>query len=114
MEDYNKSIMYTFSSSLKMSEISYLRSRLEAVDGITSFNIHTDSVQLEFDSLKLSQEYIKMIIMNLGYHVKSNEHTHKGIFRRFIQHLAKSNQEAFGDKKLDCCDLKHHSLKESS
>lgn len=106
--------MFKFNSALKMSDISYLRSRFEEVDGINSFDIHADSVQLEFDSLKMSQEYIKMIIMNLGYQVKSNEETHQGIFKRFLQHLAKSNEETFGDKKLDCCDLKHHSLKESS
>jgi hypothetical protein len=25
--------------------------------------------------------------------------------KRFIERLAKSNEETFGDKKLDCCDL---------
>ena len=31
----------------------------------------------------------------------------KGIFRRFIDNLSKSNEETFVDRKLDCCDLKH-------
>ena len=110
MDDFNKSVMYSFSNALKMSDISYLRTRLNTVDGICSFEIQSDSVHLEYDSLKLSKEYIRMIIMNLGYQVKSSEGTHPGIVKRFLQHLAKSNQEAFGDKKLDCCELKHHSL----
>ncbi len=113
MDDFNKSVMYKFSKSLKMYDITYLRSRLGTVDGITSLDIDADTVHLEFDTLKLSQGYIQMIIMNLGYPVKFHEGTHPGIFKRFIQHLAKSNQESFGDKKPDCCEMKDQTLQKA-
>ncbi len=50
MDDFNKSVMYKFSKSLKMYDISYLRSRLGTVDGITSLDIDADTVHLEFDT----------------------------------------------------------------
>ncbi len=51
--------------------------------------------------------------MNLGYPVKFHEGTHPGIFKRFIQHLAKSNQESLGDKKPDCCEMKDQTLQKA-
>jgi hypothetical protein len=33
--------------------------------------------------------------------------------KKFIERLAKSNEETFGNKKLDCCDLNRNHKSES-
>lgn len=37
--------------------------------------------------------------------VKTEKVKKPGIFKKFIESLAKSNKETFGSKKLDCCEL---------
>jgi hypothetical protein len=35
-------------------------------------------------------------------------------YNKFLSRLAQANEEAFGDKKLECCNLKDHQNKKTS
>ncbi|MGD9993679.1 MAG: LDCC motif putative metal-binding protein [Salinivirgaceae bacterium] len=106
MKDFDKIIKYRFNKSLNESEISKLRQQLKEVEGIDSFEISSKYICIEYLPFKLSKESIQETLNNIGYPVKIEKKKKKGLFARFIDKLAKSNKETFGNQKLDCCDLK--------
>lgn len=111
MDEYTKTVTYSFNKVLNDYDISYLQSKLVKVDGIDSIDISNKSISVEYVTLQLAEESVKEIIKNSGYPLKEIKKKRKGIFRRFIDELAKCNKESFGNKKLDCCDLKHKKTK---
>ncbi len=111
MDDYKKEIVLSFKKHLNEDDMVNLQSKLEKVEGIESMNISAQSVSIEYVPLHLTAELVKEIINNAGYPLKDLKIKRKGFFRRFIDDLAKSNKESFGNKKLDCCDLKHKNIK---
>ncbi|GAO30395.1 heavy-metal-associated domain-containing protein [Geofilum rubicundum] len=111
MDDYKKEIVLSFKKHLKDDDIFILKSNLEKVKGIESINIATQSVSIEYVSLHLTEEMVKEIIKDAGYPLRELKKRRKGFFRRFIDDLARSNRESFGNKKLDCCDLKQKNSK---
>jgi copper chaperone CopZ len=107
MDEYKRTVTYSFNKVLNDYDISDLESRLVKVDGIDSIDITKESIIIEYVTLQLAEESVKEIIKNSGYPLKEIKKKRKGIFRRFIDNLARSNKQSFGNRKLDCCDLKH-------
>lgn len=107
MDEYNKTVTYRFNKVLNDYDISFLQSKLVTVEGLNSVDVSTESISVEYGSFQLTEEAVKDVIINFGYQIKKAKKKKKGIFGRFIDNLAKSNKESFGNKKLDCCDLKH-------
>lgn len=107
MDEYKRTVTYSFNKVLNDYDKSHLESRLVKVDGIDSIDITKESIIIEYVTLQLAEESVKEIIEKSGYPLKKIKKKGKGSFRRFIDNLARSNKESFGNKKLDCCDLKH-------
>lgn len=107
MSDYSKTVKYRFNRELNDYDISYLHSKIPKIDGIESCTVSKTDISVELMTLKLAPESVSEMILNLGYPVKTERSKKPGLFKRFLDNLAKSNKESFGSKKLDCCDLKH-------
>jgi hypothetical protein len=106
MKDFDKIIKYRFNKSLNEKDISKIQLKLDEVEGIDSFEISSEFICIEYLPFKLSKESIQETLKSMGYPVKIEKKKKKGLFARFIDKLAKSNNETFGNQKLDCCDLK--------
>ncbi len=102
MNDYNRTVAYRFKQKLNEIDVSNLQSKLSTVQGISSCNITTESISVEYGTFQLTEEAIKESIKKFGYPIKKEKKKRKGIFRRFIDNLAKRNKKSFGSKKLDC------------
>jgi len=107
MKEYNETITYRFATMLSKSDQSHLQSELTTVDGIDSCSFSSESVIIKYNTLKLSGEYVKKTIGDIAYPMHEQDRKRTGILNRFIDSLAKSNKNSYGNKKLDCCDLKH-------
>ncbi len=75
------------------------------LDGIESININTDFIEVQYLAYKIADNAIKETICSLGYELKSSNEK-KGILQKFITRLSDSNKKAYGNKRLDCCDIK--------
>lgn len=106
MGDFDKIVKYTFNKSLGEAEIVKLQQKLREVEGISTFEVSNECICIEYLPFKLSRVSIESKLKELGYPVKIEKKKKKGLFARFIDKLAKSNKETFGNQKLDCCDLK--------
>ncbi len=107
MDDYSRIAHCKFDCVINNDEMAFLQSELLSVDGIKTIDIKPESVGVEYNTLRLSGEYIRNLIKDMGYPLRGEREKKVGKLTRFIQNLAKSNKKSFGNKKLDCCDLKH-------
>lgn len=106
MRDFDKTVKYRFNKSPEEAEISNLQHKLNELEGIDSFEITDEGIFIEYLPFKHSKESLEVTLKEFGYPVTIEKKKRKGLFARFIDNLAKSNKEAFGNKKLDCCELK--------
>lgn len=107
MNQYIKSELYQFKKTLNHQEASSLKSKLAVVDGVESISFSEEQIEVNFSILKITAGAILEIINNLGYPAQIKTLKRAGILKRFVESLARSNRKTFGDKKLDCCELKH-------
>ena len=84
MDEYKKTVTYSFNKVLNDYDISYLQSKLVTVEGINSIDITTESIRIEYVTLQLTEESVKEIIKNSGHYLKETKKKRKGIFKRFI------------------------------
>lgn len=80
-----------------------VRSTLAAIPGIVSTDVIIGEARVSHVPQLVSIEHIEKLIEDAGYAVRRQER--KGPVRRFIDRMIKSNQKAFGNERLDCCNL---------
>jgi hypothetical protein len=83
-----------------------LKSKLEDAEDVDSVDISSEAVCIEYNALILAQEGVTELIREYGFPL-STYRKKQGVLTRFIENLARSNNNSYGSKKLDCCDLKH-------
>ena len=108
MEEFNKSVVYQFNKVLNDEESKALGLTLSKDKAILFHSLNPESVRIEYDSLQIGEEAIMGKITACGIPLQEQTKRQKGIFGRFFQNLAKTNSEVYGNKRLECCDLKHH------
>ncbi|MFO8235691.1 MAG: LDCC motif putative metal-binding protein [Bacteroidales bacterium] len=79
-----------------------IRNLLEDLPGIGEVYFLEEEIKIEYSSFKIAKEYIEEILGNNG--LQKSRPKKKGIFQRFITKLIKTNEDEFGNKKLNCCD----------
>ena len=104
MEDYSRSMTFDFQKQLNQRDLEHLKTRLVKVVGVESFDITPDSLRVEYVPFLIAEDSITGIIRQTGFPVKTGEKK-KGVIRKFLDKLVKSNRETFGNKKPDCCNL---------
>ncbi len=107
MSEYSQTVKYLFTKRLTDNDIKILNTKLSDVEGIESYDLSDEFIQIDFMIFKQSEKSIQQYLASVGFPVLCNKEKKTGIFKRFVDNLAKSNKESFGSKKLDCCDLKH-------
>jgi len=105
MENINKTAEFRFQNNISDTDMEYLRTELLKLEGIESVNINTDLIEVQYLTYKLAANAIKETICSLGYDLKSSDEK-KGILQKFITRLSNSNKKVYGNKRLDCCDIK--------
>ncbi len=106
MSEYSQSVKYLFSNSLTDNDIRILNTKISELQGIESYDISNEHIQIDFMIFKQSEKSLKQYLVNLGFPVMCKKEKKPGIFKKWIDNLAKSNKESFGSKKLNCCELK--------
>jgi len=107
MEEYTSFESFKANRFLSDGEIKNVKRKLNNITGISGFIVEPDRIQIEFYTYFQSKDSLKKELVNAGFPLEDKEKSKSGVFGRFIQNLAKSNLESFGNKRLDCCDLRN-------
>ncbi len=103
MEDYIKITNIELAKSLNNKDYQNFNRILHLKNGIIKFSISDKIFRVEFNSYLIELNEIKKALSNAGYMIKETKKA--GRLQKFIQNLAKTNQESFGTGKLECCKL---------
>lgn len=106
MSEYSQTVKYLFTKRLTDDDIKILNTKLSELEGLESYDLSDEFILIDFMIFKQSEKSLKQYLVNLGFPVMCKKEKKPGIFKRWIDNLAKSNKESFGSKKLDCCELK--------
>ena len=69
MDNFNKTVRYSFIKALKKPDRSNLHATLDDLEGIDSLDIDSKSISINYDTLHLTLGYIKKLIHECGYPV---------------------------------------------
>lgn len=104
MKDFCTSITLRFQKQLNSSDLDYWSVKLSEIEEFDEFFISSVSLTVWYLPYIISETTVIETVINNGFPVKTSEKK-KGVIRRFMDNLAKSSYEAFGDKRPDCCGL---------
>ncbi|NOZ48107.1 MAG: hypothetical protein GXO79_15220 [Chlorobi bacterium] len=105
MEEYKSTVFY-LEKPLLETEKQKIKVLIEKTEGIQSFNITNELISLNYNSFILSKNFLQQLFSKSGILFKT-ENEKPGFFTRIIQNMINENKQAYGNKKLDCCDLNH-------
>lgn len=104
MKDFSRSITLDFQNQLNSCDLDHLSMKLSEIEEFDEFVISSVSLTVWYLPYIISETTVREMIINTGFPVKTSEKK-KGVIHRFLENLAKSNRETFGNKKPDCCNL---------
>ena len=105
MENYIKTLKFTriFDDSKdKNHEFELILLNMKGIQKVTRVE---NSLYIEFNSFILSKNAVTEIIRENGYESETSVQNKKGFLTKWIEKLAKTNKENFGNDRLECCDL---------
>jgi hypothetical protein len=104
MDNLKSDIMFLSGRALSQEEIRNILLNLSKLEGITSMNVESDFVSLEYYQHIQSQTSLKDSLVRAGFPFKS-QNRKSGFLKKFIKKLGNENKKSFGNKRLECCDL---------
>ena len=84
-----------------------LYNTVKTMPGINEIKYSKDRIGILYNNYLISDNDIITLMAELGYTVK-NTTKKTGLLGSWINKLAKSNTQNFGNQKLDCCNLNKH------
>ena len=81
-----------------------IKDALSDINGVKHVDITEQKIHFEFYPNIVSKNHITGKISNLCCLIKT-EKKKKGVFSRYLESMAKTNIQQFGNERLDCCKL---------
>jgi len=78
-----------------------LRAAVAALPGVEEVEARLGALRVAFYPLAVSREGIAGAIRELGYGIELGDGRAEG----FLDRMTRTNQELFGNRRLDCCTL---------
>jgi len=103
MKEFNI-LTYILDHQPNSDERMQIRNLLNDLPGIKEIYFEDNEIKIEYSAFKIAREYICKTLLNNGF--KTAQPKKKNKFLRFLDKLIKTNKDKYGNKKLDCCDLK--------
>ncbi len=88
--------------SLSLNEIKNVLLELTGLNGITSLNVESDAVMIEYYQQFLSPEIVRDALIRAGFPFQ-HEMKKQGVMQKFILELGQENKKEFGGKLPKCC-----------
>ncbi len=104
MEEYINYLKYKSHSESSVNALESSKSALLKKPGILEVSVVDNTMVIGFNTYAMSEEELTTIMNDTGlepYPAKEK----KRLFASWLDNLAKTNKENFGDKRLDCCDM---------
>ncbi len=81
-----------------------VKSAVSALTGVEGVHVRIGSVRVEYDPEAVTREGIAAAIEAAGYALVETPEV-RGPVNRFLARMTRTNQELFGNLRLDCCTL---------
>ena len=81
--------------------VARLRNAVEALPGVEAVAARLGALRAEYYPQAVSRQGIVEAVRALGYGVEEGPQSRAG----FLARMARTNQELFGSRRLDCCTL---------
>ncbi|GAB6088467.1 hypothetical protein JCM12856_00600 [Spirochaeta dissipatitropha] len=101
--DISEVFRLKISRELTEQQKSDLLNRLGELPGVEIVNLVGSEIRLNYYPHAVSDQDIRAAIIEVG--AVENLPKKKNPIARFIDRLARDNQESFGGRRMDCCDL---------
>ena len=102
MEDYLKYKTFRIKEMITEEMINELIVKSEKVPGINKFKGAGQVVSFIYNPFEISEKEIIDWLLAFGLSVKKNK---ANWFKKRLAKLANDNNESFGGKRLECCNL---------
>lgn len=104
MESLQKNILFRLGYEVRNKNIGSTIKKVKQIPGVNNVSRKKDSLIISYEPYSVSEKFLVKCLTGMGF-VPATEKK-KGFFARWIENLAKTNQENFGKKRLDCCNVK--------
>lgn len=86
--------------------IQKVRSAVSVLKGVESVSFESGVLHITYCPHRVLLSFIEEQITAAGFHIRKPAGEKKiGLFRKFLDRLAESNEKTFGSKPLDCCTV---------
>lgn len=81
-----------------------VRDELLSLDGVDMVEAEVGRAVVHYLPQLVSDEQIEAAVVEAGFSLRTTE-TKKGPLGRFVDRMIASNEQNFGNERLDCCNL---------
>ncbi|MCF8219212.1 MAG: hypothetical protein K9I29_09175 [Bacteroidales bacterium] len=106
MENLEEHIKFKYDQKLTKGPHISVKQTLNNINGVNHVAEDPDGLTVSYNPYSLSDSILIQEMKKMGFLTVEEAESKKGFIARWLDKMAKINKKNFGDKPLDCCELK--------
>ena len=107
MESLTATLIFKPENELSLDTMERIKDFFRDLKQVSVLCLEKDCIRIEYYPQLYSPDYLEQGLTGVGVRLSKPE-KRPGVFKRFIDKLARDNKKSFGDTELDCCKLPKH------
>lgn len=111
MENLEEYIKFKYDQGSTKESHKSVKQSINNMNGVNHVAEDQDVLTISYNPYSVSDTILIQQMKKMGFLTVEEAENKKGFIARWLDKMAKVNRKNFGDKRLDCCELKENQNK---